>query len=220
MCLAPLHSVAATEAKPTVADSEVAVRDYDYVFRGGAAEQGDWLLSGNWAVPDGNGGYTAISADKTPQFVASGQNPDWAPMLLDGSLMTGVDADGDGFKHVTAVSELEGYKFRLGVYNNVSLAISSLAKLQSDGWIYVDATSKLTIGGFGSKYKGNTTVLHVAAREGVTFASTVALGDLRFAYCFEGRARSRTRVRCRAVRIRSVKSRFRSLQTLRAERHA
>ena len=186
MCLAPLHSVAATEAKPTVADSEVAVRDYDYVFRGGAAEQGDWLSPGNWAVPDGNGGYTAIAANKTPQFVASGQNPDWAPMLLDGSLMTGVDADGDGLKHVTAASELEGYKFRLGVYNNVSLAISSLAKLQKDGWIYVDATSKLTIGGFGSKYKGNTTVLHVAAREGVTFASTVALGDLRFAYCFEG----------------------------------
>lgn len=186
ICLGALRSAAATETKPTVADSEAEAQDYAYVFRGGAESQGDWLSPENWAVPDGNGGYSAIAANKTPQVVASGQNPDWGSMLLDGSLMTGVDAEGDGRKHVAATSELEGYMFRLGVYDNVSLAISSLAKLQGAGWIYVDATSKLTIGGFGSKYKGDTTVLHVASNEGVTFESTVALGDLRLEYCFEG----------------------------------
>lgn len=127
-----------------------------------------------------------MSATNTPQVVGDWFSPDRGPMLLDGALMTSVAAGSDGMKHVSAASEIERWSFRIGLINGVSHSHASLATFDGESWIYMDASSRLAVCGFGAKYKQDTTTLHVAAPEGVVFSSSVALGDLTLAYCFEG----------------------------------
>ena len=138
---------------------------YDYVFTG--AESGVWETMANWRRP----------ADRIPYV-----NPynTWGPAAFDGELM----------QHSPATAtDLEGWEFKVALYNGAKVDIAAINKLQGGCSIRVDETSKLYIGGWGTRAgnMGNTTAIMVDAPDGLEFGAGTKDGTYTFAYYLNGK---------------------------------
>ena len=140
---------------------------YDYVFTG--TESGVWETMANWRRP----------ADKIPYV-----NPynTWGPAAFDGELMQNSPA---------TATDLEGWEFKVALYNGAKVNIAAINKLQGGCSIRVDETSKLYIGGWGTRAgtMEHTTAITVDAPDGLEFGAGTksSAHPYTFAYYLNGK---------------------------------
>lgn len=149
----------------------------------------DYATLGNWWTTSDNGtNWTNFTGSLAPSITSSTTGATYTPFLVDGNLFasdTTAEKDSTtGRYNVTLADvtdkEIDGYNLRFGVANYVHLTIPKIKKLQSDGvarWIYVDETSKLTVGDLGSQGSNlNGASLYIQSPEGLTVTDVVDAG--------------------------------------------
>ena len=131
-----------------------------YVWTG--AVDSSWNTQGNWDLTDGSTWNSAGGSGPG----TTGSNM-WDEIKFDGSSMTNAP---------TAPTSLEGWNVKLNLVNGANVTLNSFVKWQTQGqsYIYVDATSSLTISAtdnFG--YRNNAASFDIASYEGLKLTSSV-----------------------------------------------
>lgn len=155
-------------------------RSFTYIFlpRTGATSATTYDDINNWSTY-ADSAFTVATGNLPGVSYSSGSR--WSPTLIDGSLFNDTTLASDaatiaqenGYYEISA-STLEGWNLQLGVANSVHLTISTLNKIAGGGthFVYVDDTSKLTIGTFGASNNAAVTDnWYVWADEGIVLQS-------------------------------------------------
>ncbi len=133
-----------------------------YVWTG--AVDSSWNTQGNWDLTDGS---TWNSAGGTGPGT-TGSNM-WDEIKFDGTQYTTAP---------TAPASLEGWNVKLNLVNGANVTLNSFVKWQTEGqsssYIYVDATSSLTISATNNfKYRDDAASFDIASYEGLKLTGSV-----------------------------------------------
>ena len=133
-----------------------------YVWTG--AVDSSWNTQGNWDLTEGSTWNSAGGSGPG----TTGSNM-WDEIKFDGSSMTNAP---------TAPASLEGWNVKLNLVNGANVTLNSFAKWQSgqgQSYIYVDATSSLTISATTDnfKYRDQAASFEIKSYEGLKLTASV-----------------------------------------------
>ena len=131
-----------------------------YVWTG--AVDSSWNTQGNWDLTDGSTWNSA--GGNGPGTTGSNM---WDEIKFDGTRYTTAP---------TAPASLEGWEVKLNLVNGANVTLNSFGKWQTEGqsYIYVDATSSLTISATDNfKYRDNAASFDIASYEGLKLTGSV-----------------------------------------------